>query len=71
MNGCKNIEDLLEDFLELSRNGKAMDINTFAAAYPEHTTELLELLPLVLDMEKLNISWDADNLPEDEYGTEI
>ena len=64
MNGCKNIEDLLEDFLELSRNGKAMDINTFAAAYPEHTTELLELLPLVLDMEKLNISWDADNLPE-------
>ena len=64
MNTCKNIDELLEDFIELLRKGEKIDINTFADRYPEHTVELLELLPLVSDMEKFNISWDTDNLPE-------
>ena len=58
------IEDIVEDFIDLYRSGKAVSIESFAAAYPEHCAELMELLPLVADMEKLNVSWDADNLPE-------
>ena len=60
----KNIDELIEDFIELLRKGEKIDINTFTDRYPEHTVELLELLPLVSDMEKFNISWDTDNLPE-------
>ena len=58
------IEDIVEDFIDLYRSGKAVSAESFAAAYPEHRAELMELLPLVADMEKLNVSWDADNLPE-------
>ena len=64
MSTGKNIDELLEDFIESLRRGERIDINTFADLYPEHTGELLELLPLISDMEKLNISWDADSLPE-------
>ena len=64
MSDRKNIDELIEDFIELLRKGEKIDINTFADRYPEHTVELLELLPLVSDMEKFNISWDTDNLPE-------
>ena len=64
MSDRKNIDELIEDFIELLRKGEKIDINTFADRYPEHTAELLELLPLISDMEKLNISWDSDNLPE-------
>ena len=58
------IEDIVEDFIDLYRSGKAVSAESFAAAYPAHRAELMELLPLVADMEKLNVSWDADNLPE-------
>ena len=53
MNTSKNIDELLEDFIELLRKGEKIDINTFADRYPEHTAELLELLPLISDMERL------------------
>ena len=64
MQNKKSIEDIVEDFIELIRSGKTVSIDTFAAAYPEHADELRELLVLVADMEKLNVSWDTDSLPE-------
>ena len=64
MKNEKSIEDVIEDFIELCRDGQAVCIESFASAYPEYQAELLELLPLVSDMEKLNVSCDADRLPE-------
>ncbi|MBO5821953.1 MAG: serine/threonine protein kinase, partial [Lentisphaeria bacterium] len=64
MSNSKTFEDIVEDFIERLRNGENINIDRFAADHPEFRVELQELLPLVSDMEKLNISWDTDQLPE-------
>ena len=60
----RSIEDIVEDFIELIRSGQKVSIESFATAFPGHSAELLELLPLAADMEKLNVSWNMENFPE-------
>ena len=58
MNETPEIEELIERYLDLVRSGGAPDIAGFAKNYPEHEAELLELLPLVTEMES------AENDPD-------
>lgn len=50
----RSLEELVEQFLEQCRSGNAPEVSAFAAAHPGHASELLNLLPLVLEMEGLN-----------------
>ena len=53
MNSNLDFEDLVETFLERCRNGNAPALNEFAAQHPAHAQQLLDLLPLLQDMETL------------------
>ncbi len=46
------IEQLVDLYLDRCHLGDAPDIASFAAAHPAHTAELLEILPLLNDLEK-------------------
>ena len=46
-----SFEELMEAYLDLYRSGTAPTIADYAAAHPEHTDELLHLLPLMVEME--------------------
>ena len=50
----RSLEELVEQFLEQCHSGNAPEVSAFAAAHPGHASELLNLLPLVLEMEGLN-----------------
>ena len=53
MKGKISLEDLVEQFLDQCRSGNVPDIQDFAGAHPEFASELLALLPLVMEMEAL------------------
>jgi len=44
-------EALMEEYLEMFRNGTAPDIDDFSHLHPEHAERLAELLPLMVRME--------------------
>ena len=46
-----SVEESVEEFLELCRQGKDPDMKSFIAARPEQAAELSELLPLLMEME--------------------
>lgn len=70
MNENVSLEELVELFLEQCRAGNAPDAGGFAARHPEHTARLMEILPLLQDMEMLGggktrrIILPASPLPE-------
>ncbi len=45
------LEELAEQFLDEIRNGKKLEIQEYAARYPEHAAQLLKLLPILLELE--------------------
>ncbi len=76
MNENIPLEVLLEQFLDRLRAGDAPDVDAFAAGYPEHTAELLRILPLIAEMEDMRKektapssprSSDTPNLPDSDY----
>ncbi len=71
-----SLEDLIEQFLDRCRSGDAPDAGSFAAEHPGHSAKLLEILPLMLEMEGLRcektqkifpLSSHAPNLPDSDY----
>ena len=55
MKGKISLEDLVEQFLDQCRSGNVPDIQDFAGAHPEFASELLALLPLVMEMEDWSV----------------
>lgn len=53
MSNNLSLEDLVEEFLQYCKNGESPDISEFANMYPEHKEELLDILPLLRDLEDL------------------
>ncbi|MDO5566435.1 MAG: serine/threonine-protein kinase, partial [Planctomycetia bacterium] len=51
MNDNPPFEDLVEQYLDQYRNGTAPDVKEYAARYPHCGDELLEILPLLQDLE--------------------
>lgn len=51
MNNNISLEDLIEKYLDCCKKGSNPDIQIFAAQYPEFREELLEILPLMNDLE--------------------
>ena len=49
----KTLDEIIEEYIELRRQGKVKQIADFAKQYPEHEAELNELLPLVADVENM------------------
>jgi len=47
------LEQLVDLYLDRCHLGDAPDIASFATAHPDHTAELLEILPLLNDLEKV------------------
>ena len=54
MNDDTTFEELIEDYLEMFRNGTAPDTADFAQSHPGYTDRLTELLPLMV-----KFSWSA------------
>ena len=50
-NDDTTFEDLVEKYLEMSRNGTAPGTDDFAKLHPEYADRLEELLPLMMRME--------------------
>ena len=48
----KDLDDLVEEFLEALRNGDCPDMDDFAGRHPEHASELKDILPLLVSMEQ-------------------
>lgn len=76
MNEEISLEDLIELFLDRCRAGSTPDAASFAAEHPEHSAELLKILPLLLEMEGLGHEKtqkispqpsQAPNLPDSDY----
>lgn len=65
-----SIEDAVEQYIELCRNGKSPDIDIFAKKYPAYSAELLEILPLLNDLEELGYSKASLNVLPDLTGTD-
>ena len=66
------MEELAEQFLERCRKGETLNIEAFAAQYPEHAGELKKILPLMMDMEKIGTVQARSepartNLPDSDY----
>ena len=53
MNVHFSLEELAEQFLERRQNGELLEAEDFAAAHPEYAEQLRQILPLMLDMEKI------------------
>lgn len=70
-----NLGDLLDDYLEKVRSGSAPTPDAYADAHPEVADELRETLPLLLEMEQMGLSHDAqqpsDVPPPDFSGTDF
>lgn len=61
MKGKISLEDLVEQFLDQCRSGNVPDIQDFAGAHPEFASELLALLPLVMEMEDWSVEKKTGN----------
>ncbi len=71
MSESPSFDDLVEQFLERCRVGDVPDVKAFAGEYPEHSARLLDVLPVLLDMEHLGggnktqpIALQSPNLPD-------
>lgn len=53
MSNRASFEDIVEQYLDCCKKGSSPDIEEFAKQYPEHSDELLEILPLLQDLEEL------------------
>lgn len=51
-NADPTLEQLVDIYLDHCHLGDAPDVASFAAAYPAHSSELLEILPLLHDLER-------------------
>lgn len=49
----ETFEDLVEKYLDCCKNGDSPNIQEFADEYPDHKEELLDILPLLQDLESL------------------
>lgn len=65
MNSNLSFEDLVEQFLDCCRNGGSPKIEEYVEKYPEHKQELLEILPLLQDLEDIGAN---KKTPEDMSG---
>ncbi len=54
--GEEELAELTEHYLELLRKGEKLSPEEYAARYPEHRDELLDLLPTMVQMEELSKS---------------
>lgn len=63
MKGKISLEDLVEQFLDQCRSGNVPDIQDFAGAHPEFASELLALLPLVMEMEDWSVEKKQGIMP--------
>ena len=59
----KTLDEIIEEYIELRRQGKVQQIAEYAKQYPEHEAELNGLLPLVADVETMA---DTGHSHEDE-----
>ncbi|MBQ7176746.1 MAG: serine/threonine protein kinase [Victivallales bacterium] len=63
-----SLDEIIEEYIELRRQGKGQAIADFAKKYPEHEAELIELLPLVADVENMSdtghAQGDAQPIPD-------
>lgn len=51
-----NLPDIIEQYVQSIRSGEDVSINSFAARWPQHETELKEILPIILILEGINRS---------------
>lgn len=59
------LEDIVEEYLELCRDGNNPNIKEFANKYPSCSSELLEILPLLQDLEELGYKKSTLNIIPD------
>ena len=52
----ERLAELVDEYLESMRHGKAPELTEFAAQHPEHADELRELLKGMVEMENLSVS---------------
>ncbi len=64
MNEIMDFEDLIELYLEQYRSGTASEVNEFAERYPQYTQKLLDLLPLLRDLEGAGTVNSSEVVPE-------
>ncbi|MDO5582121.1 MAG: protein kinase [Planctomycetia bacterium] len=63
MNDHPAFEDLIEQYLDQYRNGTAPDIKEYSARYPQYSHDLLEILPLLQDLEGAGHSTPRQTVP--------
>ena len=66
MSNTPDIDEIIEEYLRLSQEGVAPDIDAFAEKYPEHAEELKELLPLVAGLDGIAPKETPRQLPKEE-----
>ncbi|MDO5567016.1 MAG: protein kinase, partial [Planctomycetia bacterium] len=63
MSNHTNLEDIIELFLDRFRAGDVPTVDEFIKQYPQHASDLAELIPLLLEMERASEKRMAKVIP--------